>query len=116
MARHGWVEGRPGVWNVSGLLPVAAGLAMIAWVANLHHVTATGPRVFERTPPYLLVKGPYRFSRNPMYLLELAMWLGWAIFYGSGAVLIACVLWWIIFAFIQVPHEERQLEAGFGAL
>lgn len=58
------------------LLPVAAGLAMIAWVANLHHVTATGPRVFERTPPYLLVKGPYRFSRNPMYLLELAMWLG----------------------------------------
>jgi protein-S-isoprenylcysteine O-methyltransferase Ste14 len=116
MPRYGWVEGHPGWWNWIGLLPVAAGLVMIAWGASLHIVTATGPRVFERTPRYMLVKGPYRFSRNPMYLLELAMWLGWAIFYGSIAVLIAFALWWIFFAFLAVPYEERQLEARYGEM
>jgi protein-S-isoprenylcysteine O-methyltransferase Ste14 len=39
---------------------------------------------------------------------------GWTIFYGSIAVLIALVLWWVFFAFIQIPTEERQLEARFG--
>ena len=113
---YGWVDGRPGVWNVIGLIPVAVGLAMIAWGLSLHFVRGTGVVDWEGTPRHLLVKGPYRFSRNPMYLLELAMWLGWAIFYGSGAVLIAFILWWVFFAVIQIPTEERQLEARFGAI
>ena len=49
-----------------------------------------------------------------MYVFELAMWLGWGIFYGSRAVLIAFVVWWIVFAFSIVPDEERRLEARFG--
>jgi protein-S-isoprenylcysteine O-methyltransferase Ste14 len=113
--RYGWAQGHPGGWSWSGLLLVAAGLAMIAWGASLHIGAAKGSRVFARTPPHLLVTGPYRYSRNPMYSCELAMWLGWAIFYGSGAVLIAFALWWLFFALIAIPHEERQLEARFGA-
>jgi protein-S-isoprenylcysteine O-methyltransferase Ste14 len=62
----------------------------------------------------MLVKGPYRFSRNPMYVLELAMWAGWSIFYGSIAVFVTFILWWIAFAFFLVPLEERQLEERFG--
>lgn len=112
--RYGWADGRPGVSNVIGLIPVAMGLGMIAWGLSLHFVRATGVVQWEGTPRYLLLKGPYRFSRNPMYLLELVMWLGWAIFYGSIAVLIAFILWWVFFAFIQIPTEERQLEARFG--
>jgi len=112
--RHGWAKGRPGLWNLIGLIPVAAGLGMIAWGGCLHFVAATGGWELQRTPPYLLAKGPYRFSRNPMYLFELAMWLGWGIFYGSRAVLIAFVVWWIVFAFSIVPDEERRLEARFG--
>jgi protein-S-isoprenylcysteine O-methyltransferase Ste14 len=91
---YGWVDGHPGGWNWSGLLLVAAGLAMIAWGASLHIGAAAGARVFARPPSHLLVDGPYRYSRNPMYLCELAMWLGCAIFYGSGAVLIGFALWW----------------------
>ncbi len=112
--RYGWVEGQPGWWNLIGLIPVAAGMGMIAWGGSLHFVAAPGGWEMERTPRYMLVKGPYRFSRNPMYLLEIGMWLGWAIFYGSIAVLIAFVLSWIGFAFFMVPSEERQLEARFG--
>lgn len=112
--RFGWVNGSPGLWNLIGLILVAAGLAMIGWGSSLHISSATGPKVFEATPPFMLVKGPYRFSRNPMFLLELVMWLGWAIFYGSIAVFIAFILWWILFAFMAIPYEERQLEARFG--
>ncbi len=44
------------------------------------------------------------------------MWFGWAIFYGSIAVFIAFILWWLFFAFLQIPTEERQLEARFGEI
>ncbi len=33
--RYGWADGRPGVWNVLGLIPVAVGLAMIARCTSL---------------------------------------------------------------------------------
>ena len=112
--RYGWVEGRPGFWNLVGLIPVALGWAMIVWVVSLHFVRSTGVLEFERTPRQILVKGPYRFSRNPEYLLELVMWLGWVVFYGSIAIFVALVMWWIAFVFILVPYEERQLEARFG--
>jgi protein-S-isoprenylcysteine O-methyltransferase Ste14 len=112
--RHGWVKERPRRRNLIGLILVSAGMAMIAWTASLHFIAAPHGWKFERTPPYMLVKGPYRFCRNPTYLLELVMWVGWAIFFGSSAVLVACVLWWIFFAFIMVPDEERQLESRFG--
>lgn len=112
--RYGWVEGHPGWWNWIGLLPVAAGLAMILWAASLHFAAAPDGWEMTTTPDYILVKGPYQFSRNPMYLLELGMWLGWAVFYGSTTVLIACVLLWVIMAFRAIPREERQLEERFG--
>ena len=112
--RYGWSDGRPGLWNVIGLVPVAVGLAMITWGLSLHFVRGTGVVEWEGTPRDLLLRGPYLFSRNPMYLLELAMWFGWTIFYGSVAIFIAFILWWVFFAFLQIPTEERQLEARFG--
>jgi hypothetical protein len=39
-----------------------------------------------------------------MYLCELALWRGWAIFYGSGALLIGFALWWLFFALFAIPH------------
>lgn len=111
--RYGWSQGNPGAWNLLGLIPIAAGLGMIAWGASLHFAsTANGWRM-ETTPRYLITRGPYKFSRNPMYVLELAMWFGWAIFYGSISVFIMFLLWWVAFYFL-VPYEERQLKARFG--
>jgi protein-S-isoprenylcysteine O-methyltransferase Ste14 len=111
--RFGWESGSPNVWNWIGLIPVAAGLAMIAWGASLHFVSTEHGWRMETTPRYLIERGPYKFSRNPMYVLELAMWFGWAVFYGSLTVLIAFFLWWISFYFL-VRYEERQLETRFG--
>ena len=40
------------------------------------------------SPALLMTGGPYAISRHPMYVGELALWLGWAILYGSIPVLI----------------------------
>jgi len=40
--RHGWVNGRPGPKNLIGLVPVAAGLAMIAWAGSRYSCIGVG--------------------------------------------------------------------------
>jgi protein-S-isoprenylcysteine O-methyltransferase Ste14 len=68
----------------------------------------------ELAQRYLLRHGPYAFSRNPMYLFELTLMFGWVIFYGSVAVLIAFGIACAVLNFINVPLEERALQARFG--
>jgi protein-S-isoprenylcysteine O-methyltransferase Ste14 len=113
--RFGWVEGRPAVWNLFGLVLVAAGFSCLSWCLYLHF--ARCPRMVEVklfTPPYLLTDGPYRWSRNPMYVAALVIWTGWALYYGSAAVLVVMLAAGVGLAFAGVPTEERKLEAQFG--
>jgi protein-S-isoprenylcysteine O-methyltransferase Ste14 len=111
--RFGWVDGRPGLLNLLALILVAAGLAVVIWCSALHY-SKTPRGMWDKVKDYLLVRGPYKFSRNPMYLFELVMWLGWTLFYGSLPVLVALVMWGAFFAFIQIPSEERAIEAHLG--
>jgi hypothetical protein len=48
-----------------------------------------------------------------MYLTELALWLGWAVLYGSIIVLAGFVALCVVMS-ILAPREERALEAKFG--
>ena len=57
--------------------------------------------------------GPYAISRHPMYIGELALWLGWAILYGSIPVLIGFAALAAVVGLLA-PREERALEAKFG--
>jgi protein-S-isoprenylcysteine O-methyltransferase Ste14 len=70
----------------------------------------------EKTPKYLLIRGPYTFSRNPSYLSLLMVLLGWMLFYGSFAILVAIVVVWALLNHVVVPMEERDLEARFGGV
>ena len=117
-ARHGWEAGQPNLWNLLGLVPVALGLAGLAWVMVTGF--ASVPQLPDRvklglTPIHLLTSGPYAWSRNPMYVGELTVWVGWSLLYGSVAVAAVCPVLWALVAFILVPREERSLEACFGA-
>jgi protein-S-isoprenylcysteine O-methyltransferase Ste14 len=115
--RHGWIAGHPGKWNWLGLIPVTAGVSVIAWCASLHVREIPHGYALETTPEYLLVKGPYKYSRNPIYLAILPIWLGWVIFYGSfsvGAVLVGLLVAWLPLGILIVGREERSLEARFG--
>jgi len=110
--RYGWEPIGPGIWNFVGLIPIALGIAGLAWTMVAAFVQ-TPNRVELRLPAFLLTQGPYAYSRNPMYDSELALWLGWAVFYGSVGVLIGFV---ILFAVLVpgVRYEERVLDARFG--
>src|SRR3954454_6889324 len=86
--RYGWAAGKPGIYNLAGLVPVLIGFCVLAQCIVVHFTAAPGGWQLEKThhyptPAYLLIKGPYRFSRNPIYLAEGAIWLGWIVFHGS---------------------------------
>jgi protein-S-isoprenylcysteine O-methyltransferase Ste14 len=65
------------------------------------------------SPAILMTGGPYAISRHPMYTGELALWIGWAILYGSIPVLIGLAALGAVVALLA-PREERALEAKFG--
>ena len=117
--RHGWAEGRPGIWNAGGLLVVVVGAVLLMWTL-VAHVEKIPERIrieleppWEFTPPYLVASGPYVFTRNPMYVAILALWLGWALFYGSAGVMVVCLIL-VIGINLAARREERALEARFG--
>ncbi len=112
--RYGWVAGSPGIWNMLGLIPVLLGTTGLIWGVALHSAQAPEGIEWELDRSYFLKSGPYTFSRHPMYLSELTLLFGWVIFYGSIAVLIAFVVWYLFFNFYSVPLEERVMEAHFG--
>jgi protein-S-isoprenylcysteine O-methyltransferase Ste14 len=114
---YGWVDGRPALWNLLGLLPVSAGVIVLVWLLVLG--LSLGSELPERveldwSPKVFIARGPYAVSRHPMYLAEIGLWLGWSILFGSVAVLLGCLLV-CIGAGIVAPREELALELKFGA-
>jgi len=117
--RHGWVLGRPGNWNLTGLFLVAAGFYIFFLCMREHFIAAPDGWKLERTrhyptPAYLLSGGPYRYSCNPMYLGDLLIWLGWIAFYGSVVLGSIFAMAALFLGPVIVPREERGLEARFG--
>jgi len=112
--RYGWVTGRPGIWNLIGLIPVLVGTAGLIWGVAVHSTQSPQGIEWDVDRSYLLRRGLYTFSRNPMYLSELILLLGWVFFYRSLAVLIASAVWYSFFNFYIIPLEERTLEVHFG--
>lgn len=112
--RYGWMDGRPGVWNLLALILVTGGIAGTLWMIALHYLTSPGAFMNRQPTQDIVRRGPYAYTRNPMYLFELTFWLGWALFYGSLAVGIGFLAWLSAFNFIILPWEERGLEERFG--
>lgn len=112
--RFGWSGQSPAGWNRIGLIAVAMGLGLYSWCLAFHYRSYRAAVRVGFTPPHLVVGGPYQISRNPMYLSGLFAWLGWTVYYGSPAVLVALVLLWFAFAVRVIPHEERLLADQFG--
>jgi protein-S-isoprenylcysteine O-methyltransferase Ste14 len=112
--RYGWTEGRPGIGNWPGLVLIILGAAGLVWSLVQHFARIPERVELEWTPKYLLTRGLYRFTRNPMYVAVVVLWFGWAVFYGSSAVFIGCLLAWVVTNFVVIPREERNLEARFG--
>ena len=114
--RYGWADGEPAGWNLLGYAPVAVGAVLLVWimVVGFSRYRDLPERVpVDWSPAFPITGGPYAISRHPMYVGELALWLGWAILYGSIPVLIGFVVLGAVVARLA-PREERALEAKFG--
>lgn len=113
--RYGWTMASPGSWNLLGLIPITTGAVVLAWVlvVGLMRTHELPDKMEGFTSPYLLTRGPYAVTRNPMYVAELALWLGWAILFGSLAVGVGFVGLCLALVLV-VPWEERALERRFG--
>jgi protein-S-isoprenylcysteine O-methyltransferase Ste14 len=122
--RYGWTEGGPAIWNLLGLVLVGIGIVGLVWVFSTMFAQFPklpwpveldeGERPLTATSRILITHGPFAFSRNPMFLSGLIVLLGWAVFYGSVAVLLFVMVGWVFANYLKVPQEERGLEARFG--
>jgi protein-S-isoprenylcysteine O-methyltransferase Ste14 len=111
---YGWVSGHPGPWNWLGLILVLVGTIGLLWGVAVHSAQSPQGIEWELDKSYLLQRGLYAYSRHPMYLSELILLFGWIIFYGSIALVIAFVIWYVFFNYYAIPQEERILEEHFG--
>jgi len=112
---HGWNAGRPDAANLLGVVPLAAGAAMLAWAIVSHYQAAPDEAKVTVLPTYLVKGGAYAVTRNPMYLGGAAMQTGWAVFLGSVPVAATCAVYIAGMAGAGVPFEERLLHRKFGA-
>jgi protein-S-isoprenylcysteine O-methyltransferase Ste14 len=110
---RGWKSGHPGVGNLLGLLPAAAGAGFIGWAIASHYQQSpeSGSSLL---PTYLVDTGAYAHSRNPLYVGGFGLWAGWALFFGSARVAVLGTTWLAGIVTLGVPFEERLLQRRFG--
>jgi protein-S-isoprenylcysteine O-methyltransferase Ste14 len=65
-------------------------------------------------PRRLVIRGPYRVIRNPMYVGVVAVLAGVAVYYGSAALSIYAIAFWIAVHCRVVFSEEPALTRSFG--
>lgn len=97
-----------------GLVPLAAGLAIVLYSARLFDRIGTTIKPFEESSA-LLTGGPYRFTRNPMYLGMLLALAGIAILLGTLSPWFALPLFAAIIDWRFIRPEEAMLRERFGA-
>jgi protein-S-isoprenylcysteine O-methyltransferase Ste14 len=112
--RHGWGGGFPAAWNLAGLVPLAFGAGLLAWVAVVGWRDVPERVKLGSTGNYLVTHGPFRFTRNPMYVGEFSLWFGWAFLFGSLAVALGFLALVVILRSLIVPWEERSLRRRLG--
>jgi protein-S-isoprenylcysteine O-methyltransferase Ste14 len=103
----------PRPWQLAGLLPLLAGVALNLAADRDFHRAATTVKPFE-TSSTLLTGGVFRFSRNPMYLGFILLLAGTALLLGSFSSWLAIPPFFWVISRSYVRHEEAMLAATFG--
>jgi protein-S-isoprenylcysteine O-methyltransferase Ste14 len=96
-----------------GLLLVAGGVGLSSYAAALFGGRATTKNPYGQ-PAAFVTDAPYTFTRNPMYLGLATILLGFAIFFGSAAMLIAPLVFYLVIDRMLIPEEETTMERLFG--
>lgn len=97
-----------------GVLLFGTGLAFSVWTFSLFVNEGEGTPAPWDPPQKLVVRGPYRHVRNPMITGVLFMLAGEALFFGSWALAVWLLLFFIANAIYFPLSEEKGLERRFG--
>jgi protein-S-isoprenylcysteine O-methyltransferase Ste14 len=102
-------RGRQPVHLVAGMVPLAAGSAILLWTVREFYVAGRGTLAPWEPPRRLVVSGPYRASRNPMYVGVALILCGWALLYESRWLALYATGIAVAFHLRVVLHEEPYL-------
>ena len=103
----------PMPWNVFGIVPVTAGVALNLIADNAFREVRTTVKPFEESST-LVTNGVFRFSRNPMYLGFMLILLGIALILGSLTPFAIVPVFAILMDQVFIQVEEGMLEVKFG--
>ena len=99
--------------HILGLLLVAGGVGICFFAAALFQARGTTKNPQGEATAFV-VEMPYTFTRNPMYLGITLVLFGFAVFYGSIAMLLAPIAFVVIIDRMVIPLEEQNMERLFG--
>jgi protein-S-isoprenylcysteine O-methyltransferase Ste14 len=103
-----------GPWRYLGLLPLAAGIAVVGRCLRDFAVVGRGtPAPFD-PPQQLVATGLYRWVRNPMYLGGLLLLSGEAIVLAAPVLLRYAGAFFLLTHLFVVLYEEPALRGKFG--
>ena len=97
-----------------GLLPLAAGFALLLWCVRDFYVAGKGTLAPWSPPRNLVVVGLYRYSRNPMYVAVTMMLAGWALCFWSATLAVYAAGVLLAFHLRVVFGEEPWLARTHG--
>jgi protein-S-isoprenylcysteine O-methyltransferase Ste14 len=96
-----------------GLLVIAVGVGLSSYAAALFTARDTTKNPYGQPTVFVAVM-PYTLTRNPMYLGLTAVLLGFGLFFGSIAMLLAPAAFLIVIDRTVIAREEATLERLFG--
>ena len=102
------------LWSCAGLLPLAAGAAILVWCIRDFATIGRGTLAPVDPPTQLVVRGPYRYVRNPMYVGVILILLGEAALFQSVMMLGYSVAFVLAVHCFVVLYEEPALQRQFG--
>ncbi len=104
--------GSPGlVVSWIGLVLFAAGWALISYAMIANTFATTVVRLQEERRQQVVDTGPYRVVRHPMYAAVIPVMLGMALWLGSYAAALVCVVPIALIA-LRIRFEEKFLRSG----
>jgi protein-S-isoprenylcysteine O-methyltransferase Ste14 len=106
-----WVV--PQLWNLTGLIFLAAGVMMNLVADSAFHQAHTTVKPFEESTA-LITNGVFRISRNPMYLGFVLILVGIAIVLRSISPWLVVAVFTVLMDRIYITVEEQAMCAGFG--
>src|SRR5437660_911018 len=91
-----------------GLILVSGGTGLCVYAAAIFATRDTTKNPYGEPSAFVVIM-PYTFTRNPMYVGLTSILLGFAVFFGSPAMLLAPIIFFVVIDRAVIPNEEATM-------